>query len=73
LAKLSIVQQHMVDLMKQGWELRRTEGIAPQAFLTLGAISRTIRITTFFALVDKGLLERKRESFPFIIYGLKEN
>lgn len=70
-------QQHVVDLMRQGWELRRTGGIAPQAFLwgRKGDMRMhlNVRITTFYALENKGLLEKKSESFPYVIYGLKEN
>ena len=75
--KLSPVQQKVIDLMKQGWEMGVSMTMDSRVWLQedgvgRGGKSQKVNANTFFSLCSKGLIELKAQSFPTSKYGLTE-
>ena len=72
---LSKVQQHVVDLLGQGWELGVAQGIDPRAWLQQGGLGRggkteDVRSNTLYALWKRGAIVLKSDKFPTTRYEL---
>ena len=75
--KLSIIQQEVLRLMREGWELGSTSGPEPRYWLQKGGIgwsgeSKEVRFSTYSSLKKKGLIEQASYKFPFVYYRLTE-
>jgi len=75
--RLSATQQEILKLMAGDWELGSTNGIRPTWWLQKGGTGKggerkDVRSTTFFALLDRGLIETASKKFPFAYYRLTE-
>ncbi len=75
--KVSKTQEEVLRLMAEDWELGTTGGFEPRYWLQKGGIgrsgeSKTVSSATFFALWDKGLIEKESAKFPFTYYKLTD-
>lgn len=76
--KLSKAQQKIIELMKEGWELGRSTSFASnrawvqQDGVGRGGKSEKMSISTFCVLLDKKLIELKKDGFPTSKYQLTE-
>ena len=67
--KLTAVQQKILDLMDDGWELGESMGLNPNAWIQQGGLGRggkaqEVRLSTLFGLEQKGLIKVVEEIFP---------
>lgn len=70
--KLSTKQQHVLDLMRHGWELRFYRGYESTAHLqNRGGVTETVHLNTFFSLRDRNLIQVARVQYPANIYKVK--
>jgi len=60
MSKLSPAQQHVVDRMREGWQLRGQWGLVGSTWLYKDHRTDNVRNSTFFALRDRGLLSESR-------------
>ena len=75
--KLSKAQQKVVDLMKEGWELGKSQSMSGRAWLQKDGVGRggpveKVNTNTFWSLYKKEIIKLKKQSFPTSIYELKE-
>lgn len=76
--ELSNKQQHIVDLMKSGWQLgMSTAGLNRYSWIQKGGCGKggeteDVHGNTVFALQDKGIIVVDHERFPLRTYKLKE-
>ena len=74
--KLTPLQQEIIDLMKDGWELGTAMGLNPRSWLQKGGLgkggeSKEIKSGTVHALAYLGYIERGESEFPTLHYRLK--
>ena len=75
--KISEVQARVLYLMNNDWELGYRDGFYTSAWLQKGGCcyggkTQDIRINTFFALLNKKLIEENKKGFPITTYKLTE-
>lgn len=72
--KLSKAQQRVVNLMKEGWDLRSSKGFDPFAYLREGDGLRTksVSMATLYALLDKRVIIRIEASGNIYKYKLNK-
>ncbi len=73
---LTTIQQEVVDLMKQGWELGTSMGVSPRSWLQKGGLSKggeakDVKSSTVRTLEYLGYIERGESHFPTLHYRLK--
>lgn len=74
--KLTPIQQEVIDLMKQGWELGGSMGIGSRSWLQKGGLgkggeSKEVKSSTVHTLEYLGYIERGESHFPTLHYRLK--
>lgn len=75
--KLSNAQSEIISLMLDGWELGLSTSGYVGAWVQRGGVgaggtTKRVKINTFLALRDRGLIEKKYERFPTSIYRLTD-
>lgn len=75
--KLSKTQKEVVRLMREGWQVGKSVGIKPRAWMQNGGIgrggeSKTLNSNTFFALLDKKLIHETAEKYSIKKYDLTD-
>lgn len=76
--KLSKVQQEVLDLMANGWELGRSEGFVSRCWLQKGGLGRggeakDVRSTTLRKLWVLELIKIAKEEYPVTHFILNLN
>ena len=76
-AELSPTQIEVISLMNQGWELGRSEGFFPGAWLQKdglgkGGTSKSISIATLHSLQVKGYIKNVKHDYPNNHYDLTD-
>ena len=75
--KLSVLQQKVIDLMNEGWELGLTQGFCPRAWLQKNGLGKggetlNISVATLYSLERNKLIVSQGYSYPTRTYKLKE-
>ncbi len=77
--KLSDAQQHIVDLMKDGWQLgMSTAGLNRRSWIQKGGCgsggeAENVHGNTVHALQDRGVITVDQDGFPSRTYKLAES
>lgn len=76
--KLSESQQHVVDLMKSGWQLGTSTDFRGYSWIQKGGCGKggeaeDVHGNTLYALRDKGIIVVDVEAFPLRTYKLAES
>ena len=74
--KLSKIQQEVIDLMRDGWELGQSKGFHESTWLQQGGCgkggpTKKISSATLTALYDRGLIVKNEHKYPRTTYKLK--
>lgn len=75
--KLTPKQKEIIELLKDGWELGKSEGLTPRVWIQKGGISKggeskDLRIDTFISLINSRAIIISEEGFPISKYKLTE-
>lgn len=75
--KLSATQQHVVDALRNGWELGEMMTMAGGCWMQKGGLGRggeckEVRGSTVTALFKKNIIKQKSEEFPVRVFELAD-